>query len=375
MAITPSFGGSLSGETTDRRGLFLKVFSGEVMTAFERAVKISPLITNRTITSGKSAQFPSTGVAAARYFQPGDSLLGAVSGTPAAGDEGSSGSAHPYLSTIKQSERVIHIDGLLTASCFIDELDEAMSHYDYRQAFATELGRAIARHQDSYALYSLYASSQDVGNQSGETTPGGPQDFINDPDFLTSATSCLDSIYAAAEALDVSDVPAEDRCVVMGPKSYYTLLKAGVFSVGGVPQAPDARPQVSSGARAEGGMTIGGMPVIVSNAPGFSTDTTEGGSAGNGAFFTDTKGGDSTAETHGIRNIATLGSEGQTALVRDDVVAMVFHKSAVGCVKLKDLSMESEYLIERQGTLMVAKMAQGMGALRNDAVVTILDAA
>ena len=119
-------------------------------------------------------------------------------------------------------------------------------------------------------------------------------------------------------------------------------------------------------------MTIGGMPVIVSNAPGFSTDTASG---GNGAFFTDTKGGDTTAETHGIRNIATLGSEGQTALVRDDVVAMVFHKSAVGCVKLKDLSMESEYLIERQGTLMVAKMAQGMGALRNDAVVTILDAA
>ena len=52
-------------------------------------------------------------------------------------------------------------------------------------------------------------------------------------------------------------------------------------------------------------------------------------------------------------------------------VASVFHKSAVGTVKLKDLKMESEYDIRRQGTLMVGKLAYGHGILRPEAAVEI----
>ena len=52
-------------------------------------------------------------------------------------------------------------------------------------------------------------------------------------------------------------------------------------------------------------------------------------------------------------------------------VALVFHKSAIGTVKLMDLAMESEYDIRRQGTLMVAKMALGHGILRPESAVTI----
>ncbi len=55
-----SLGGSKAGEsftgtfTTDNE-LWLKVFGGEVMAAFEKAIQISPRLTTRTITSGKSA--------------------------------------------------------------------------------------------------------------------------------------------------------------------------------------------------------------------------------------------------------------------------------------------------------------------------------
>ena len=52
-------------------------------------------------------------------------------------------------------------------------------------------------------------------------------------------------------------------------------------------------------------------------------------------------------------------------------MGLVFHRSSVGMVKLRDITMESEYIIERQGTLMVAKLATGMGALRNDAAIAI----
>ena len=55
------------------------------------------------------------------------------------------------------------------------------------------------------------------------------------------------------------------------------------------------------------------------------------------------------------------------------VMGLVFHKSAVGTVKLQDLSTESEYQIQRQGTLMVAKYAMGHGGLRPECGVVLMN--
>ena len=46
----------------------------------------------------------------------------------------------------------------------------------------------------------------------------------------------------------------------------------------------------------------------------------------------------------------------------------------VGVVKLRDLSMESQYDIRRQGTLMVAKYLVGHGFLRPDTAVELIQA-
>ena len=75
--------------------------------------------------------------------------------------------------------------------------------------------------------------------------------------------------------------------------------------------------------------------------------------------FTDQSG----ASTSGQNNTYT-GNFSTTQCV-------VFHKSAVGTVKLKDLKMESEYDIRRQGTLMVGKLAYGHGILRPESAVEI----
>jgi hypothetical protein len=369
MAV--SFGGQQSG-TGNERALFLKVFSGEVMNAYERAIKVSPLLTTRTITSGKSAQFPTTGLALARYFEPGESLL-----------DGSSADSNAYLSTIKQSERVIFIDDLLTASCFIDQLDEAMSHYDYRSAFSTELGRALARHQDNYAFHTLTAAAYDIGDDAAdaEHTPGDKQSVVSAANFYTESSTALDAIYAASQALDESDVPREDRVVLMPPIAYYNLLKAGVLSIGTHITSDTRKLDAGTGVQNPRGEAvntmIAGMPVVVSNVNGFAS-TDDGDDAGGEAGFLDDKvPSPGNTETAGIRNLAADGAipdgdNGDTADAYNAKTAcLVFHKSAAGVVKLKDVTMESEYIIERQGTLMVAKMAQGMGALRNDAVVLI----
>jgi len=366
MAVTLSLGGQSAG-ANDERALFLKVFSGEVLNAYERAIKVSTLLTTRTISSGKSAQFPTTGLALARYFTQGESLF-----------DDDSADSNAYISAIKQSERVIFIDNLLTASCFIDQLDEAMTHYDYRSAFATELGRALARHQDNLAWHTLTAAALDHGTVANEHTPTAKNAVETATNFYTDSAAAVNAIYNASKALDEKDVPKEDRVVLMPPIAYYNLLKAGVLSIGMHATMDTRGLHADAGVRGEpSGTQIAGMPVIVTNCDGWAS-TDDAADAGGTAGFTDGKHPSAgAAEDQGIRNLAAPGAtpdgddgDGIVAM-NADTACLVFHKAAAGVVKLKDITMESEYIIERQGTLMVAKMAQGMGALRNDAIVLI----
>ena len=50
---------------------------------------------------------------------------------------------------------------------------------------------------------------------------------------------------------------------------------------------------------------------------------------------------------------------------------LIFTKDACATVKLLDLGVESEYQIDRQGTLMVAKYAMGHNRLRNKAAIAL----
>ena len=368
MAAVPlSLGGQAAG-AGDERSLFLKVFSGEVLNAYERAIKVSPLLTTRTITSGKSAQFPTTGLALARYFTQGESLF-----------DDTSADANAYISTLKQSERVIYVDNLLTSSCFIDQLDEAMSHYDYRSVFATELGRALARHQDNLAWYTLTATALDAGTVADEHTPTAKNAVESAVNFYTDSAAAVNAIYNASRTLDEKDVPKEDRVVLLPAIAYYNLLKAGVLCIGAHATMDTRGLHADTGVRGEvSGTMVAGMPVIVSNNDGWAS-TDDAADAGDSAAFIDSKvPSPGNAEDQGIRNLAAAGGTPTGADggdigggMNDDTACLVFHKAAAGIVKLKDITMESEYIIERQGTLMVAKMAQGMGALRNDAIVLI----
>ena len=89
-----------SGST---RELFLKLYAGEVLTAFQTRNVMMPIHRVRTISKGKSAQFPMTGkFRNASYHTPGNEI------TPA---------------TTKQAERIVSIDDLLINAQFIPNID------------------------------------------------------------------------------------------------------------------------------------------------------------------------------------------------------------------------------------------------------------
>ena len=297
----------------DDNALFLKVFSGEVLAAFARRNQMLGMSMVRTISQGKSAQFPALGKTTASYHTPGNEITGKV---------------------INKNERVITIDDLLISDSFIAQIDEAKNHYDVRSIYSTEMGNALARTVDQHVLQLAILAAQASATVNGEN--GGA--VITDADAKTNAASLITSIFDAVQTLDEKDVPEDDRFCIVPPSTYYNIVENDKIlnrDFGG-----------TNGVYADGKvLKVAGINIVKSNTAV--------------SAFTDQSGASSTGE-----NNTYNGDFSNTA-------AVVFHKSAIGTVKLMDLAMESEYDIRRQGTLMVAKMALGHGILRPEAAVEI----
>ena len=325
--------------TGDVNALFLKVFSGEILTTFEEANVMKDLHMVRTISSGKTAQFPVTGIADAKYHTVGQDIVD---------------SSNNYLSTIKHAERTISIDDVLISSTFIANIDELKNHYDIRSIYAKELGKALAKRFDIATMKTLFAAA-------GGTSPiGGAGGVSVTGATTTTAAGLVDAIYAVARSLDEQDAPDEGRFAILTPSQYYTLLTADNVAIN--------RDTGGVGNVATGNIPmIAGIQLIKSNhlddiiALGDVSGTTTGdGSAANDVFGAGGSGynGDFSALS------GTNSAKGFLAGTRE----------AIGTVKLLDLATESEYQIQRQGTLFVAKYAMGHGVLRPECAVKVLPA-
>ena len=296
----------------DVNSLFLKVWSGEVLATFNRENKMLNMSSVRTISSGKSAQFPVVGTNSTSYHTPGNEITG---------------------TSVNHSEKTIAIDDLLISNAFLANIDEAKNHYDVRSIYTSEMGRALANKVDQHLLQLSVLAAQ----ASATITGGDAGTQITDADAKTNAASLI-TIFECAQALDEHDVPSEDRFCVVPPSTYYALVQNDKilnrdFGAEG------------NGAYVDGTVIkVAGINIVKSN-----TAVTA---------FTD-------------QSSAISGTNNTYNVDASNVAAVVFHKSAIGTVKLMDLAMESEYDIRRQGTLMVGKMALGHGILRPESACLI----
>jgi len=312
---TPSRLGAANGAVANfaqKNALFLKVFAGEVLTAFDETNVMKDLHVSRTISSGKSAQFPVTGKANAAYHTVGTPLLG--------------------TQNIKHNEIVVNIDDVLIADTFIANIDEAKTHYDVRAEYSRLLGMALAKQFDVRCLQLGVLAARG----SATVTGGNGGTAITDSDAATNGASLAASIFEAAQAMDEKDVPENDRVAIVKPAQYYKLVQttdvinrdfggAGVYADGTV-------------------LRVAGIQIVKSNnVPSTNVSAVTG---ENNTY-------------HG--NFSTT-------------VALVMQKSAIGTVKLMDLAVErtsGDFEIMYQGTLMAAKYAMGHGILRPECAVEI----
>jgi len=331
----------------DVDALFLKKFSGEILQTFEESNIFKPLHTVRTIENGKSAQFPVTGIASADYHTPGENIA----------DSGNS-----YLSDIKKAEQIITIDKMLLASTFLSNIDDVKNHYDIRSVYANELGKALALRFDTAIAKVFIAAARSSAVITGGKT-GGQLDVANNdfsagdvagtPAAVTGA-ELITALFSAAQKLDENDIPSDGRFAVLRPSEYYKLITGGSGAVA-INTSAANKDVGGSGSLASGSIAqVAGINIFKStHIP--STDLSAV-STGDGSSANDVFGGSGVGYNGDFRN--SLG--------------IVGHSAAVGTVKLLDLATESEYQIERQGTLFVAKYAMGHGILRPECAIELV---
>lgn len=341
MAL-PDYAPSRLGQVNaagDDRELFLKLFAGEILTAFEHTNIGMGLHRVRTIQKGKSATFPLTGYASAEYHTPGSMI---------------------DPNKVKHGERVVTVDDLLISPVFIASIDEAMNHYDVRGIYAKECGSALGRQADRNVFRTIakaafitdgtkaaaefgaafddevYTANQQIGALAADAT---------DPQKIVAA------IYKAVEEFSKKNVPFDNAVVVLPPEQYYSLLNVSDITkaawlnrdVGGV--GSTAGRQIPM---------VAGLPVMMSN---HLPQTNQ-----------------STALADGDEAPITASRAGKYKGDFSKIKGLIFTPDAAATVKLMDLGVESEYQIERQGTLIVAKYAMGHNILRPACAIALTSA-
>lgn len=325
-ANTISRPGENQGGASDATELFLKKFAGEVLTTFETEAVFKDLTATRTIANGKSAQFPVTGIALSKYHTAGESVI----------------ETNGYLNSFAHTEKVITIEGLLTASSMIYNLDEAMNHYDVRSIYSTEIGRALAKAYDQAVAQTTILAARSASNFAAggaESAWNANANSVVTANSGTDGSVLLSAILVGLRTLDERDVPSEGRVIAVRPGNYWRIVEALTKSGFTIPYTGE------TGVFEQGKVAmVGGAKVVKSNnLP--STDLSA----------------DTSIPSARRANYSTSQ-------------AVVFHPNATGVVKLLDVAVESEYQIERQATLVVGKYAVGHGILRPECAYEVKSA-
>lgn len=331
--------------------LFLKLFAGEVLQAFDEYNVASDLVMVRQAPAGaKSAQFIITGRAAARGLLPDSS--GQITNIFA---------DSLFAQQIRNAEKEVFVDGPIVAPMMITEFDEMRQQYDARSIYAQELGRAVAEEYDTRAFW-MVANGARSATQITATAPDNDRAGIrfSDADFITNGASAAATAYVLMQKLDEKFVPRLDRHLVITPGCYANLVqqtdllnrdwndgKNGDFADGTVFKLAAFQLHVST--HVVGDTTAANN--LATNRPGAINDF-GGASAPNNA--------------NGATAAAAPGDFRR-------VVGLAFHKSGVGAVQLQGMSVESDYFLEYQSTGVVAKKIVGLSFLRPEACVEIVD--
>ena len=294
----------------------LKLFSGEVFTAFNDATIFQGLVRNYQLRGGKSKQFLLTGKLGASYHTPGTPILGDTA--------------------LKANEKTLVMDDLLVSSQFVYSLDEILSQYSQRAEISKQIGEALALHMDDRICRVLAKGATENSVVTGE--PGGFQVNIGSGN-VNNAQAIVDGLFTAAATLDGRNAPQDGRVCVLSPTQYYKLISSVDTNILNR-EIGNTQGDMNSG---KGLYSIAGIRIYKSNVLANQY----------GKTATD--------------NAAITGENADYAVNNTNLAGLVFHREAAGVLTSVAPTIQTtsgDFNVQYQGDLVVGKLAMAADTLR-----------
>jgi hypothetical protein len=365
----------ISGPIAGTNKLWLSVWSGETIHAYDEYNMFESLVDAKTISNGVAMEFPITGtVSLNAAWVAGKELVGSTSDSKSA------------TIAVKLDKRPI------AAHFEIDNVDLMQTQWEFRSELARQAGLTLANARDKQiAAYVARAAAEDLNyNDSYDSSdndpalltgddprslPAGPV-FINAKffDLGRAASASADRANAALAALQACEdfvvylqtinAPTDGVYLAVEPRAFQDIRALGVARSGDI-------------------LATGGASAATQMQPMFGGVAMAG---GLGAALTQGLNGlTDSLEYMGVRIIKSnhlpvsnyaSGSIGEDryCLTFGDagICGLLFQRNSVAALKLQGLKVDTLDDIRRNTTFTVASMMAGTGVLRPECAAVLV---
>jgi hypothetical protein len=389
----------ISGSNSTGGKLWIPIWSGEVLHAYDQYNKFAGMVDSKTISSGTTLEFPITGTVDLKTaWGAGEELVG-----------GENSTATTFKVNLDKRPMAAHFE--------LDNIDLMITQWEYRTELARQAGMTLANARDKQiAVYIMRAASEDaVAGDPRSLTPKKPfhstnvyTHFGNDAtniadaqgDFPAAASSAAERTNAALQVLQdcedwmvylqETDISTEGVYLAITPQAFADIRALGVArpNSSDISTDPDpwsqARP-IFGGVAETGGMgsSLGAKPFLEETLEymGVTICKTNHGPFGKGV------GNDYFATNIGEAryNLTGRGGKGANtdATLPDDDSAnitysgicrgLLWQRGCVASLGLQGLKVDTVDDVRRNTTFTVASMMQGTGVIRPECACAIID--
>ena len=333
LVLRTSVTDGTSGERAGANKLWLPLWSGEVINAYDQFNIFENLISSKSLSGGFSYEFPVTGLVSLNAsWDAGEELVG--------GDSSST--------TFK-----INLDKRPMAAHFeTDNVDLLITQWDYRSELARQAGLTLASTRDKQIVSALIAASV-AAPLTSDPRGLGVSNFPAPAVVNTTAAAIGVSVSSCSETVALS--------ILQKIENYLVFMQENDYPVQNVMCA--VPPKVFQVIRALG------IPRLMTNNVNLSQGVIVGPDMTSGMnMLTDSldyMGVKIVKTNHIPRNTITVGQAKYNLTCGTvDIFGIIFQKEAVAGLSLMGMKVDSIQDIRRNTQFTVASMLKGTGILR-----------
>ena len=342
-------GTSISG-ANDAGKLWLPIWSGEVLHAYDQYKSFDPMVTSKTIASGRSMEFPITGTVGLKTaWGAGEYLVG--------GEDAAS------------SQFSVELDARPMAAHFeLDNIDLMITQWEYRQELARQAGQTLANARDKQVA-SFIAGAAVVSTITDDPrTLALPEvgQLSTSADDAERALEVLENIEDFVVECQENSVPVGSAYCAVTPKMFQQIRRLGVAESATPNTASNMQPMFGGVASAGGlGESFqNGLNSMDDKLVYMGVTICKSNHLPNKDY-----------KTNAVDNIGEARYNVNGLAANSLVRALIWMPEAVASLRKTGLVVDTEDDIRRNTTFTVASMMSGTGILKPELAKIVVTAA